>query len=59
MPATPEIIGAYLAAAGEGHAMPTLRPHVAAIARACLGAYSTLAMSSRSMAKRVQKPKNL
>jgi len=25
MPATPEIVGAYLAAAGEGYAMPTLR----------------------------------
>ena len=26
MPATPEVVGAYLAAAGEGNAMPTLRP---------------------------------
>jgi hypothetical protein len=35
MPATPEVVGAYLAAAGEGDAMPTLRRRVAAIARAC------------------------
>lgn len=35
MPATPEVIGAYLAAAGEGYALPTLRRRVAAIARAC------------------------
>ena len=35
MSATPEIVGAYLAAAGEGYAMPTLRRRVAAIARAC------------------------
>jgi integrase len=35
MPATPETVGAYLAAAGEGYAMPTLRRRVAAIARAC------------------------
>jgi integrase len=35
MPATSEIVGAYLAAAGEGYAMPTLRRRVAAIARAC------------------------
>ena len=35
MPATPEVVGAYLAAAGEGYAMPTLRLRVAAIARAC------------------------
>ncbi len=35
MPATPEIVGAYLAAAGEGYAIPTLRRRVAAIARAC------------------------
>ena len=35
MPATPEVVGAYLAAAGEGHALPTLRRRVAAIARAC------------------------
>jgi integrase len=35
MPATPEIVGAYLAAADEGCAMPTLRRRVAAIARAC------------------------
>jgi hypothetical protein len=34
MPATPELVGAYLAA-GEGYAMPTLRRRVAAIARAC------------------------
>ena len=33
MPATPEVVGAYLAAAGEGYAMPTLRRRVAAIAR--------------------------
>jgi integrase len=35
MPATPETVGAYLAAAGAGYAMPTLRRRVAAIARAC------------------------
>lgn len=35
MPATPELVGAYLAAAGEGYALPTLRRRVAAIARAC------------------------
>ena len=35
MPATPEVVGAYLAAAGEGYAMPSLRRRVAAIARAC------------------------
>src|SRR5208283_2922842 len=35
MPATPEVVGAYLAAAGEGYAAPTLRRRVAAIARAC------------------------
>ena len=35
MPATPETVGAYLAAAGEGYAMSTLRRRVAAIARAC------------------------
>jgi integrase len=35
MPATPEVVGAYLAAAGGGYAMPTLRRRVAAIARAC------------------------
>ena len=34
LPATPEIVGAYLAAAGEGYAMQTLRRRVAAIARA-------------------------
>jgi len=34
LPATPEIVGAYLAAAGEGYALPTLRRRVAAIARA-------------------------
>src|SRR6201988_765108 len=28
MPATPEVVGAYLAAAGEGYAMPTLRRRV-------------------------------
>jgi hypothetical protein len=37
MPAMPEVVGAYLAAAGEGYAMPTLRHRVAAIARACGG----------------------
>jgi integrase len=35
MPASPEIVGAYLAAAGEGYAMATLRRRVAAISRAC------------------------
>src|SRR3984957_14872916 len=35
VPATPEVVGAYLAAAGEGYAMPTLRRRVAAIARTC------------------------
>src|SRR3984885_8204506 len=35
MPATPQVVGAYLAAAGEGYALPTLRRRVAAIARAC------------------------
>ena len=35
MPAKPDVVGAYLAAAGEGYAMPTLRRRVAAIARAC------------------------
>ena len=35
MPAMPEVIGAYLAAAGEGYALPTLRRRVAAIVRAC------------------------
>jgi len=35
MPATPQVVGAYLAAAGEGYAAPTLRRRVAAIARAC------------------------
>ena len=35
MPAIPEVVGAYLAAAGEGYAMPSLRRRVAAIARAC------------------------
>jgi integrase len=35
IPASPEVVGAYLAAAGEGYAMPTLRRRVAAIARAC------------------------
>jgi integrase len=35
MPAAPETVGAYLAAAGEGYALSTLRRRVAAIARAC------------------------
>jgi integrase len=34
MPASPQVVGAYLAAAGEGYAAPTLRRRVAAIARA-------------------------
>lgn len=34
LPAIPEVVGAYLAAAGEGYAMQTLRRRVAAIARA-------------------------
>src|SRR6202000_2012948 len=34
MPAAPETVGAYLAAAGLGYALPTLRRRVAAIARA-------------------------
>jgi integrase len=34
MPAVPETVGAYLAAAGLGYALPTLRRRVAAIARA-------------------------
>ena len=34
LPATPEVVGAYLAASGEGYAMQTLRRRVAAIARA-------------------------
>jgi integrase len=34
LPATPEVVGAFLAAAGEGYAMQTLRRRVAAIARA-------------------------
>jgi integrase len=34
LPAAPEVVGAYLAAAGEGYAMQTLRRRVAAIARA-------------------------
>ncbi len=34
MPAAPETIGAYLAAAGLGYALPTLRRRIAAIARA-------------------------
>jgi integrase len=38
MPATPATVGAYLAAAAEGYAMPTLRRRVAAIARACRAA---------------------
>jgi integrase len=35
MPATPEVVGAYLAAAGEGYAPPTLRSRIASIARVC------------------------
>jgi len=35
MPATPEVVGAYLAAVGKGYATPTLRRRVTAIARAC------------------------
>ncbi len=35
VPATPDTVGAYVATAGEGYAMPTLRRRVAAIARAC------------------------
>lgn len=34
MPPAPAIVGAYLAAAGDGYAIPTLRRRVAAIARA-------------------------
>jgi hypothetical protein len=34
MPASAETVGAYLAAAGLGYALPTLRRRVAAIARA-------------------------
>ena len=34
MPASPETVGAFLAAAGLGYALPTLRRRVAAIARA-------------------------
>lgn len=34
LPATPQVVGAYLAACGEGYAMSTLRRRVAAIARA-------------------------
>jgi len=34
LPAKPDVVGAYLAAAGEGYAMQTLRRRVAAIARA-------------------------
>ena len=33
LPAMPEVVGAYLAASGEGYAMQTLRRRVAAIAR--------------------------
>jgi integrase len=33
LPAEPETVGAYLAAAGPGYALPTLRRRVAAIAR--------------------------
>jgi hypothetical protein len=42
MPATPEVVGAYPAAAGEGCARPTLRRRVAAIARACGVAWQPL-----------------
>lgn len=35
MPATPEVVGTYLATASEGYATPTLRRRVAAIAPAC------------------------
>jgi integrase len=35
MPATPETVGAYLATAGVGYSLPTLRRRVAAIAREC------------------------
>lgn len=35
MPATPEVMGAYLAADAERYALSTLRRRVAAIARAC------------------------
>jgi hypothetical protein len=35
MPPAPETVGAYIAAAGEGYALPTLRRRVAAISRAC------------------------
>lgn len=34
IPAAPDVVGAYLASAGEGYAMSTLRRRVAAIARA-------------------------
>src|SRR5258708_19244970 len=34
MPSTPEIVGAYLADAGRGYALSTLRRRVAALARA-------------------------
>ncbi len=34
LPASPEVVGAYLAAKGEGYAKSTLRRRVAAIARA-------------------------
>lgn len=34
LPAVPEVVGAYLAASGEGYAMQTLRRRVAAVARA-------------------------
>jgi integrase len=34
LPATPQVVGAYLAAAGEGYAMHTRRGRVAALARA-------------------------
>ena len=41
LPAEPQVVGAYLAAAGEGYAMQTLRRRVAAIARASgLAGYS-------------------
>ncbi len=35
MPATPEVVGTYLAGAGEGYVLQTLRRRVAAIARGC------------------------
>ena len=38
LPATPQAVGDYLAACGEGYAMPTLRRRVAAIAKASASA---------------------